>query len=101
MKGKIINPTPVKYGILSGFLLTPFLGLSVACSYCNYSLFQRIALGLTTLDIGVLSSTNIVTLFIWIIVLGVFSKGGRGFCSYLCPVGAAQSLVHSIGRRKV
>ena len=71
---KYINPVPVKYGILTGFLLTPFLGLSVACAYCNYSLFQRMALGLSELDIGVLSSTNILTLFTWLTYYYIFTK---------------------------
>lgn len=96
---KYINPIPVKYGILTGFLITPFIGLSVACAYCNFSLVQRMITGLNGLDIGVLSSANILTLLIWFFILGIFSKGGRGFCSYLCPVGAAQSLMYSIGRK--
>jgi polyferredoxin len=96
---KQIDPVPVKYGVLAGFVMTPFLGFSVACPYCNFSLVERTILGAGNLDIGVLSSTNIITLLIWLIILGAFSKGGRGFCSYLCPVGAAQSLMHSIGSK--
>lgn len=92
---KYINPTPVKYGALAGFLLTPFLSLSVVCSYCNYSFFQK----LTTGQLGVLGSTAILTAFVWLIVLGAFAKGGRGYCSYLCPIGATQSLFHSIGAK--
>ena len=94
-----INPVPIKYGILTGFLITPFLGFSVVCAYCNLSLSERIILGTSDLDIGVLSSANILTMVIWLTILGAFTKGGRGFCSYLCPVGAAQILMHSIGSK--
>lgn len=92
---KNINPAPVRYGVLAGFLITPALGLSVVCAYCNYSVFQKLISG----DLGVLGSTTVLTLFIWIIILGVFTKGGRGYCSYLCPIGAIQNLLHSIGSR--
>lgn len=96
---KHLNPVPVRYGVLAGFLLIPLTGLSVTCAYCNFSLFEKITLGIAGLDIGVLSSTNILTMFVWLILLGMLTKGGRGFCSYLCPVGAAQSLMHGIGSR--
>lgn len=92
---KHIDPTPVRYGILAGFIIIPFLGFSTACAYCNYSLMQKFILG----DLGVLGSTTIITAFIWIVVLGAFAKGGRGYCSYLCPIGASQSLLHSIGSK--
>lgn len=96
---KHINPAPVRYGILIGFLITPALGLSVVCAYCNFSLMQRFILGGLTWDLGVIGSTTIITAFIWLIVLGAFAQGGRGYCSYLCPIGAIQSLLHSIGSK--
>jgi len=92
---KYINPTPVRYGILAGFLIVPFLSYSVACSYCNYFLLEKLASG----NIGVLGSTTIITGLFWLIIFGAFTKGGRGYCSYLCPVGAIQSLLHSIGAK--
>lgn len=33
----------------------------------------------------------------WVLVFGIFTKGGRGFCNFLCPVGAAQGLMHALG----
>lgn len=96
---KNINPTPVRYGILAGFLLSPVLGVSVLCSYCNYSLMQNLILGVSSWDLAVLSSASILTGFIWLIVLGAFAKGGRGYCSYFCPVGAVQSLIHFVGAK--
>ena len=33
----------------------------------------------------------------WVIFFGLFTKGGRGFCNFLCPVGAIQSFIYYIG----
>lgn len=96
---KNINPTPIRYGILSGFVVSPILGISVICAYCNYTLLEKLISGLTTWDLAVLGSTNIITGFIWLILLGAFAKGGRGYCSYFCPVGATQNLIHFVGAK--
>lgn len=92
---KNIDPMPIRYGVLTGFLILPFWGGSIYCAYCNYSILSKI----TTWQLGALGSTTILTGFIWLIVLGAFAKGGRGYCSYLCPVGAFQSLIHSFGAK--
>ncbi|MDP4177546.1 MAG: 4Fe-4S binding protein [Bacillota bacterium] len=96
---KYIDQTPVRYGILAGFLIAPFMKLSVMCAYCNYSILQTLIQGGISWNLKALGSTTILTGFIWLIVLGAFTKGGRGYCSYLCPIGAVQSLIHSIGAR--
>lgn len=96
---KNIYPAPIRYGVLSGFILSSFLGISVVCSYCNFSLMEKLILGGNGWNLAVLSSASILTGFFWLIFLGAFAKGGRGFCSYLCPIGATQSLIHSIGAR--
>jgi ferredoxin len=85
--------------MLTGFLLAPMLGYSVVCAYCNFNLLYKFSLGLFTFDVGFLTSTNIITMFLWLVVLGAFTKGGRGFCSYVCPVGATQSLLHTLGAK--
>jgi polyferredoxin len=96
---KYLRPEPVKYGVLFGFIATSFFGLSVTCSYCNYALTERMILGIGKMDMGVLSSTNILLMIVWLLILGAFCQGGRGFCSYLCPVGSSQSLLHAIGNK--
>jgi len=96
---KNIPPTPVRYGILAGFLITPALGLSVVCAYCNYAVMEKLTTGGLNWDLGIISSTTLITAFIWLVVLGAFAKGGRGYCSYLCPIGATQSLLHSVGAK--
>lgn len=41
----------------------------------------------------------ILTLFLWAGLFGIFTKGGRGFCNFLCPVGAVQNLLYSFSSR--
>lgn len=94
-----INPTPIRYGALAGFIIAPALGGSVICAYCNYTVMEKLVFGGISWNLTALGSTAILTTFIWLIVLGAFTKGGRGYCSYLCPVGATQSLLHSISAK--
>lgn len=94
---KFVNPIPIRYGFLVGFLITPFLAGSIVCSFCNLSFLQRLINGGFWGEFGFLGSTTIITGFLWIIVFGVFTKGGRGYCNFMCPVGAVQSIVHGIG----
>lgn len=96
---KFVNPTPIRYGFLAGFIIAPWLTGSLSCSYCGYSFFQRLLDGGFWGDVGVLGSTTILTAFLWFVVFGLFTKGGRGYCSFMCPVGAVQSLIHSFGAR--
>jgi ferredoxin-type protein NapH len=94
-----MNPVPIRYGFFVGYLLSPFLAGSIACALCNYSFMERLIVGGVQGDIGPLGSTAIITAILWLGIFGVMAKGGRGFCSYLCPVGALQSAIHSIGAR--
>lgn len=94
-----VNPTPIRYGFLVGFLLSPLLGGTIAHAYCNFNLTEKLIYAGIERDIGMLTSTTIITAFLWLGLFGLMTKGGRGFCNFLCPVGALQSIVHSIGAR--
>lgn len=91
-----INPTGIRYGFLVGFIAAPFLSGSIACSFCTYSFFEKVAGGVYLADISMLTSTAIITAFLWLVVFGLFTKGGRGYCTFLCPVGAYQNAIHSV-----
>jgi len=96
---RYLEPGAVRYGFLAGFLAVPFLGLSVCCPYCHYSSTQDL-LSAVFGDFSGLAywgSTGLITIGLWFIVLGLFAKGGRGWCSYICPVGAVQNLAHAVG----
>lgn len=89
-----IDIIPVRYGMLTGFMLLPFFNGILACSYCNFFLFD---LFINYFIFGYMisfSSSLLLTLVLWIVVFGIFTKGGRGYCNFLCPVGALQNLLY-------
>lgn len=92
-----VDPVPVRYGFLAGFLLAPFFGGTIAHAYCNFYLTEKILLIGINQDIGLLTSTVIITTFLWLGLFGIMARGGRGFCSFLCPVGTMQSFMHRMG----
>jgi len=96
---KVTNPVPIRYGFLFGFMISPFFAGSLACSFCNFYFLERFFGFAYTGEWGVLFSTTILTGFFWLILFGILAKGGRGFCSFFCPIGAWQSLFHSLGAR--
>jgi polyferredoxin len=96
---KSVNPVPIRYGFFLGYLISPFLAGSIACALCNYNMMEKLLVGGIQGDIGPLLSTAIMTAILWLGIFGIIAKGGRGFCSYLCPVGALQSTIHSLGAR--
>lgn len=96
---KYVDVAPWRYGMLAGFMLMPFVDTVIACVYCNFFLFDLFVNYFLCGYFISLTSSLLLTAFVWVIVLGLFTKGGRGFCNFLCPVGALQSLLYSVGRR--
>jgi len=93
---KYLPMTALRAGFLAGFLLAPMWGGYLACSYCNFYVLDLfinyIFCGYTVAFSGSLILTGIL----WFFVFGIFTKGGRGFCNFFCPVGALQSLLYVI-----
>lgn len=94
-----VEIAPLRYGMLAGYVLAPFFGVALACSYCNYFLFDLFANYYIHGYFISLTSSLILTAFLWAIVFGIFTKGGRGYCNFMCPVGAVQNLFHYLGSR--
>lgn len=92
---KTVEITAVRYGFFAGFLIVPFVAASICCSFCNFTWMQNIVSGMTgnVLPWLYVSTTGVVTLILWIFLLGIFTKGGRGWCLFLCPAGSLMSLV--------
>lgn len=98
IQGKV-NAAAIRYGFLAGFVLLPFFEVSAGCAYCNYRILNFITLGITEGFMPTLTSTYITVVVLWLIIGGIFMKGGRGWCIFLCPVGGIQNLFHCLGAR--
>jgi len=107
LKGAV-DPAPVRYGFLVGFFITaaPFINKSVCCSFCNWTWIEDAWLALFGKTEGVtggtlfaFSSSSIITFLLTFGFLGVFIRGGRGWCNFMCPAGALQNLAHWVGSK--
>ncbi len=85
---------PVRYGFFVGLLLAPFVATGICCSFCNFTPMQNFLSAATGDFRGFLyfSTMSVFTMFVWLIPMGLFTKGGRGWCNFLCPVGAWSNL---------
>jgi ferredoxin len=90
---------PIRYGyFLTYIILMPALGLS-ACSLCNFITIPRLieAMGGETRGIAFLVSTIGAVNLSLVILLGFLAKYGRGYCGFLCPIGAIDGVVNRLG----
>lgn len=103
-----INPSALRYGFLGSFALVsvlaafaPSLGLaSICCRYCASSQLQGLVNGIVSPgSLNYWHSGGIMVIGAWLLVGGVFWKGGRGWCLYGCPLGAVSNALHAIGSR--
>jgi ferredoxin-type protein NapH len=96
----VIPAAPVRYGYLSAYFLAPALGIgSLCCNYCNFATIPRLfGAAWSQADMAYfLRTAGLINLGL-VIVLGFFAKGGRGYCNFLCPIGALDALSNRIGR---
>jgi polyferredoxin len=97
-----LDVKPIRYGFFTAFLLIPILGLgNMTCAFCNFNVIQGI-FGLASLNPDYLSvfGTRLgwITLG-WVVLFGVLSVGGRGYCNLFCPPGILSSMFHRAGRK--
>jgi ferredoxin-type protein NapH len=99
LSGKV-NPTPVRYGFTVGMMGASFVGANVCCSFCNFTYTQNLISAVFGDFTGIAywASFMIVGFVLWFFILGLFTRGGRGWCNFLCPAGAVQGLGHALGR---
>ncbi|NOR52303.1 MAG: 4Fe-4S binding protein [Gammaproteobacteria bacterium] len=90
---------PLRYGYFSVYLvLMPMLGIS-ACTLCNFVTVPRIFEAIIGDFMGIafiLSAVGLVNLGL-LFLLGIFAVKGRGYCQFLCPIGAIDGLVNRFG----
>jgi polyferredoxin len=98
---KHVDPVPIRYGFLIGVIVVPLITENMICAFCGYWFFEVMVgsgLGIWG-ELMPLYSSLILTGFFWLIIFGVFTKGGRGYCNFLCPVGPLQNFFYFLGRR--
>jgi len=84
-------PAPaVRYGYMAVYLLAPAIGIgSLCCSYCNFAVVPHLwGATVSPVDRAYFMSTGGLLNLGLIALLGFFAKGGRGYCNFICPVGA-------------
>ena len=105
---RFISPSALRYGFLASFIavaslavFVPSMGLaSICCRYCASSQLQNIVYGIfDPSSLQYWHSGAIMTSGAWLLVGGVFWKGGRGWCLYGCPLGAISNISHVIGSK--
>ncbi|MDY2637979.1 MAG: 4Fe-4S binding protein [Phascolarctobacterium sp.] len=95
---QLVPLVPLRYGFFLGFLGSIILGLGIPCSYCNYYALEIFVGYLHTGQLFNTSLSLLMTFVVSNIILGLFTKGGRGYCNLLCPVGTMCSLMHVLGQ---
>ncbi len=95
---QLVAIVPLRYGFFAGYLFSMVLGLGYPCVYCNYYAFELFIGYLNTGQLLTNSLSLVLTFFVSNIILGTFTKGGRGYCNFLCPVGTFCSIFHVLGR---
>ena len=95
---QLVPLVPLRYGFFLGFLGSIILGLGIPCSYCNYYALEIFVGYLHTGQLLSSSLSLLMTFVVSNIILGLFTKGGRGYCNLLCPVGTMCSLMHVLGQ---
>jgi len=93
-------PAPaVRYGYFLVFLLAPLLGIgSLGCKICNFSIVPHfLSAPFDDASLAFLCTTTGGLSLSFFAILGPWSKGGRGYCNFMCPVGALDSLSNAFG----
>ncbi|MEM1573053.1 MAG: 4Fe-4S binding protein [Candidatus Methanomethylicaceae archaeon] len=96
----------LRYGFLTGWIIVSLLiGLgyagvsSICCRYCAVSVLQDDIIKFLLGELVYWNSGSLIVLIFWLIIGGIFTIGGRGWCILFCPLGAVSGIVHSIGAR--
>ena len=97
-----IPAVPVRYGYFAVYMIAPAIGLgSLACNYCNFAAVPRViaaGVGSPADIVYFLRTAGMINLAL-LLLLGVFARGGRAYCNFLCPIGAIDGLVNRFSSR--
>jgi ferredoxin-type protein NapH len=91
----------IRYGYLGTYMIIlPALGVS-ACTLCNFITVPRLVEAMSGGSRGfiyIFSAVGIVNLSL-LLLLGFFANKGRAYCQFMCPIGAIDGVVNSLGAR--
>jgi len=89
-----VDIVALRYGFFGGLLVVPFLSSSITCSLCNFNQMQNIVSATfgNASGFALFTTMGMLAAALWIVPLGMFTKGGRGWCLFLCPAGTAMGL---------
>ncbi len=99
---KIVDAPLFRYGFLGAYILLPVAGVaSICCSFCSFSVIPETFGMLFTPRLAdmLMSGTRLFSVILFVFVLGVFARDGRGHCHLVCPVGALDSIVNALGAK--
>jgi ferredoxin len=91
-----------RYGFLGAFILLPAIGYaSICCGYCNLSAIPETfgAIFVSRLRPMLTFGSRLVSVGLYVVLLGVLARDGRGHCHLVCPVGALDSIMNAVGAR--
>ncbi len=89
---------PLRSRVFPGFLASVLLGCVVPGADCNYFALEIFANFLFSVYLICNLTSLLATFVLAYIILGCFTKGGRGYCNFLCPVGMYCSVFHKLGQ---
>ncbi|MBC8508128.1 MAG: 4Fe-4S binding protein [Chloroflexi bacterium] len=99
---KIVDAPLFRYGFLGAYILLPVVGVaSICCAYCSFSVIPETfgALFVPRLANMLTTGSRIVSILLFVFLLGIFARDGRGHCHLVCPVGALDSIMNAIGAK--
>jgi len=87
---KKIDTPLFRYGFLGAYILLPVMGVaSICCSFCSFSVVPETfgAIFVPRLASLLTTGTRLVSILLFVFILGIFTRDGRGHCHLICPVG--------------
>ena len=81
--GKIVDTPLFRYGFLGAYILLPVVGISsICCSFCSFSVIPETFGMLFTPRLAnmLMSGTRMISVVLFVFLLGLFARDGRGHC---------------------
>ncbi|MDH4100486.1 MAG: 4Fe-4S binding protein [Nitrospirota bacterium] len=94
-----IPAPPFRYAYFSVYILGATVGIgSIACKFCNFRVIPFLfgSPFVPTYQAYFMTGVGLAGLAV-VVLTGFLAWGGRGYCNYLCPIGALDAVVNRVG----